>query len=229
MLAFSPSGHPGLAFLLSLVTLFAKEDCGYALPCGVVTSASSAWEGSQTFWCHTDGVTWWCPATERAGAFSESPSGVGLNPWAPSICWPSCKTPNSPLNMLCRQCSSYLGSSERAGWWPPSAKHCSTSPHDAQVPLALTSSLPWRASQPKHLHFDQFSVTEGEGKKKLYSSCKSLFFSLDQCVQLHLTSVGVLSQLKNSKWPNGKNNNASVPLLIYLVVLQIFFQQARWP
>lgn len=42
----------------------------------------------------------------------------------------------------------------------------SVAPHDAQVPLALTSSLPCPASQPKHLHFDQFSVTEGEGKKK---------------------------------------------------------------
>lgn len=54
------------------------------------------------------------------------------------------------------------------------------------------------------------SLSQREKEKNIYSSCKSLFFPLDQCVHPHSTSVGVLSQIKSSKWLNGKNNNVSM-------------------
>lgn len=88
-----------------------------------------------------------------------------------------------------------IGMSE--GWWRPQV--------GSGLKFAVTNSAAWELAL--------WSILCHRGRKKkksIYSSCKSLFFPLDQCTHPHSTSVGVLSQIKSSKWLNGKNNNVSM-------------------
>lgn len=100
---------------------------------------------------------------------------------------------------------------EMAGRWPPKSWVSHLLPRRCPSAL-LQSGLDFVMPNPSANAFLLGSIlchTEGVRKKKS-SSYKSIFFPLDQCIRLHLTSVGALSEIKSSKWPNGKNNNAII-------------------